>query len=331
MLTYKFAKLSALSIVLLSLGPAACAVQTDDEAQTTDDELSASRVQIVGTIVGGATKMVAYTASPKYRGFSYAGTKGDQITLHATAANGAVVRLYVLGVGMKTLATNSVTKGGDVHYTLKTDGTFTFTVSTQDASSTSITFTADVPNAVHAVGEAPGEACDGTLTSPGLAELFTTKSTAAGAISLGDYTRTTYTRSCSSTLGGCTAWTPVADNLLIGNTGYVLGFGDGSDFKVALRSTNVVAVDSGVPQYPCYHAIAGNGYGASVGDPALDSMIIGETSTCSNDGGPNVSYEATIVTDHCMRAMHRIETSRHDFGGGAYASTEKATVFYTAY
>ena len=344
MVTSCTTKLSTLSLLLLALAAPACALEADEgnDTEAADDELAASRVKVVGSIGADESKSVAYTASPKYRGFTYAGKKGDQVTLRGVAANGAIVRLWVLGSGMKTLASNSAKNGGDLRYTLKSTGSFTFALATSNASSTTITLTAKVPGTVHAVSEAPGESCDGTLTSAGMASMFTDKPLAgggdwsytgnyhAGAVRLGDYTRTSYTRSCSSSTGGCTAWTPIVENPLGGNTGYLLAGGDANDFRIALRSKNVVAISSGVPQYPCYHNIAGYGYGATVGDPSLDSMTIRDASTCSNDAGPNVAYRA-VATDTCFRAVHQVETSRRDFGDGAYTSTEKATVFYAAY
>lgn len=241
---------------------------------------------------------------------------------------------------MATLASN-LTVGGDLNYTLKTTGVFTLAFATSNSSSTNVTLTAIVPSAVHAVSEQPGEACGGTLTSSGLAALFTNKPPAtgrdwsyvgyywAGGVRLGEYARTTYTRSCSSAMGGCTAWTPAVENPLGGNTGYILGGSDAGDLRIALRSKDVVPVDSGT-QYPCYHNTAGYGYGAAAGNPTFRSMLIRAASTCGNDAGPSVSY-AAVATDSCFRAVSKMETSRRDFGGGEYTSTEKATVFSANY
>ncbi len=151
------------------------------------------------------------------------------------------------------------------------------------------------------------------------------------SVQLGSYTRRLYTRTCSSALGGCTAWTVTPDSVGASADGYMLGvFGTDGALGLGFRShtVNRQTVDAGTARYECISAYRGLGRGAQP-DNSTMTMDVGRASTCANQNGPSARY-ATQVADHCMKAFDKT-TSRIDFGGGAYTSDERAIVIEATY
>jgi hypothetical protein len=80
-----------LSVVTLALGVSACAAPSnEDEVLVDSSELRGlSPDEILGEIRYGETKTIAYTSTPRYRGFWFQGTKNDWLDVTVTSSTGA--------------------------------------------------------------------------------------------------------------------------------------------------------------------------------------------------------------------------------------------------
>ncbi|HSO39912.1 MAG TPA: PPC domain-containing protein, partial [Labilithrix sp.] len=331
------------------LGCAADSAEPEDDVAVDEAALSSSLIQVLGTIAPGGSVSVPYTATPKYRAYSFTAAAGDKVTFKVTSESGGDAFAYILGSTFATIASNdnasATTKDAEVTATIKKSGTYY--VALRNVVRAPTTFTLSFAGRPPAVSDSPGPACDGTLTSAGLAKLFSTKpaagsGSAASAIALGSYTAKVYTRDCSSTAGGCSAWSENANatapasaqnDILVPSlkfrAGYVVGSSGGGGIGLRLRSNVVESVDSGVPGYPCYHSLVG---AADIATPSASKVAMGLQvhSTCSNDGSATVAFDTT-VTDACMKAVKIMDTQRSDFGGGAYVAKQLAVVIDARY
>jgi plastocyanin len=335
------------------LGGAGCAADgagPDEEVAVDDAALSSSQIQVLGAIAPGEAISVPYTATPKYRAYSFKASAGDSVTFKVTSASGGDAFAYILGSTFATVAKNddasATTKDAEVTAKIKKTGTYYVALRNVVRAPTTFTLAFAGPPPA-AVADSPGPACEGALTSAGLARLFSTKPSAgsgyaASAIALGAYTARIYTRDCSSTAGGCSPWSespnataPASawNDILVPNldfrAGRLVGAVGGEGIRLSLQSNVVESVDSGVAGYPCHHTLVGS---ARTATPAASTvaMDVQVQSTCSNDGSATIAFDTT-VTDACMKAVKITDTQRSDFGGGAYVAKQLAVVIDARY
>lgn len=343
---------TSLLLFTTAVGGAGCAAAgAEPEGDVAVDEaaLSGSLIQVLGTIAPGDSVSVPYTGTPKYRAYSFTADAGDKVTFKVASESGGDAFAYILGSTFATIAKNdnasATTKDAEVTAKLTKGGTYY--VALRNVVRAPTTFTLSFVGTPPAVSDSPGAACAGALTGAGLAKLFSTKAAAgsgyaASAIALGGYTAKVYTRDCSSTAGGCSAWSENANatapasaqnDILVPSlnfrAGYVVGASGGGGIGLSLRSNEVQSVDSGVPGYPCYHSLVGVARNATPGASTV-AMDLQVHSTCSNDGSATIAFDTT-VTDTCMKAVKVMDTQRSDFGGGAYVAKQLAVVIDARY
>ena len=343
-----FASLFVLTTIAGGAGCAADSAEPDEDVAVDEAALSSSLIQVLGTIAPGDSVSVPYTATPKYRAYSFTAAAGDNVTFRVASESGGDALAYILGSTFATIAKNdnasATTKDAEVTATIKKGGTYY--VALRNVVRAPTTFTLSFAGPPPAASDSPGPACDGALTSAGLAKLFSTKPAAgsgsASAIALGGYTARVYTRDCSSAAGGCSVWSENAsatapasaqNDILVPSlnfrAGYVVGASGGGGIGLSLRSNEVQSVYSGVPGYPCYHSLVGAARNATPGASTV-AMDLQVRSTCSNDGSATVAFETT-VTDACMKAVKIMDLQRSDFGGGAYVAKQLAVVIDARY
>ena len=82
---------SAFLLAALALGASACtATAADDSASASSDLRALLPEEILGEIHYGDHVEVAYTSTPRYRAYSFHGTKGDWLDVGVTAETGVV-------------------------------------------------------------------------------------------------------------------------------------------------------------------------------------------------------------------------------------------------
>ena len=119
--------LTLLLAVALPSSLVACAGADEEAVESDDFDLSASAIQVVGTISKGETKTVRYTKSPKYRAYRFTAAAGEKVDAWVRSVNGDA-RAYILRSDFGTLATNNDADDSttDAHLvrTIRTAGTY---------------------------------------------------------------------------------------------------------------------------------------------------------------------------------------------------------------
>lgn len=200
------------------------AVETDTQSADESD-LSASRVQVLGAIAFGDTKLAAYTPSPKYRAYSLQAKAGDRIDFWAHSTNGDAIA-YLLDASFATKVTNNdanpMTHDAHIDVTIPADGTYYLAFRNRTALAADFTLELDMrtlPPVVPVLpGPLPGPAaassdpfdpasCSGAPIT--LAQFLSEFTPGAHEAALGAYTMMTRKRVCDP-LTGCSPWTPTA-------------------------------------------------------------------------------------------------------------------------
>jgi hypothetical protein len=215
--------LAALSFLAAGgAGLAGCAADdgsSDDGAPVADvaSDLSASRIQQLGTIASGATKTVAYTSSPLYRAFTFTAKKGDAVDVWIRSSNGDAVA-YVLRASYLSVAQNddasATTTDAHIATTIHADGTYF--VAFKEAKGKSADFTVAFASTPESTGVDAGPPKDAGSASQdpfdpascaGGAPLDFVSKFAPGATEavLSDFQIVLRKRQCNS-VTGCSPW-----------------------------------------------------------------------------------------------------------------------------
>lgn len=194
-----------LSVALFLPLIVACAGEVDDEnSEAEASDLSASRIQLLGTIKRGETLRAEYTPAPRYRAYAFTAQAGDKVDFWVRSHNGGNAHAYLLRPSFSTLASNrDAPEGGkDAHIraTIATQGTYyiAFRDEAESPASFEVEFTGD-----NTSGDNTFPICNGTPRFP------TTGTLRATRIQVHKYART-----CNA-FGECEPWkkTGVTDAL----------------------------------------------------------------------------------------------------------------------
>jgi hypothetical protein len=120
-------------VALLALvASAGCAVDTSNEdgtlaPESSESDLSASRIQQLGTITSGTTKTASYTSSPLYRAYAFTAKKGDSVDIWVRSSNGDAVA-YLLRSNNASIVrsdnASAATQDAHITATIAADGTY---------------------------------------------------------------------------------------------------------------------------------------------------------------------------------------------------------------
>lgn len=214
--------LAAVCCVALAWSAVGCAGAVESEAQSTEDsELSASRVQVLGAIDFGDTKLASYTSSPKYRAYSLKAKAGDHVDLWVRSTNGDAVA-YLLDASFATKITNSdanaTTRDAHIEATIPADGTYYVAFRNRAAAAADFSILLDWSSPALPPGTSTNDPFDPASCSGApmtLAEFVSHFTAGAHSTELGAYTMMTRNRVCDP-VTGCSAWSKTVPT---GNTG----------------------------------------------------------------------------------------------------------------
>lgn len=207
---------ACLSVLALGAG---CAVDTTtDDASgsaSSESDLSASRIQQLGTILSGTTKTVSYTASPLYRAYAFTAKKGDSVDVWVRSSTGDAVA-YVLRSTFASLARNDDADGAthDAHVSAKIKADGAYFIAFKEAKGKSADFTVSFTSTSLSNNDAgtPGDAghvSDDAFDPASCAgdpiDLVSKFSPGASEAVLADYQIVLRKRQCNS-VTGCSAW-----------------------------------------------------------------------------------------------------------------------------
>ncbi|NOU34444.1 MAG: hypothetical protein HOO96_41655 [Polyangiaceae bacterium] len=205
------------SALLLSLFAATgCTAETGtDELVEDESDLSASRIQQLGSIAPGETKTASYTSSPLYRSFAFTAKKGTTVDFWVRSSTGDAVA-YILRSSLSTLVRNddadATTRDAHVKAKITADGTYYLVLkeAKSKAATFSVTFAPLTP-----VDPPPPPATSDPFDAASCtgAPLDFVSKFAPGATEavLGNYQIVLRKRQCNSTTG-CTPWQTTSEH-----------------------------------------------------------------------------------------------------------------------
>ena len=320
---------ACLSVLALAAG---CAVDTsaDDDPLTpesSESDLSASRIQVLGAIASGATKTVSYTSSPLYRAYSFTAKKGDTVDVSVHSSNGDAVA-YLLRSSYTTVARNDdasgVTHDAHISATIKSDGQYfvAFKEAKGKSADFTISFTSEPASSGNDAGAPPdsgapnNDAFDPASCSGGAPLDFVSKFNAgASEAVLASYQIVLRKRQCNS-VTGCSPWQATTEHA--GPSGH-------GQATLAVNPVRLVLVgDEASSAYGTAHINLGTTCTLSGGTVSCDDYYVTETShgawpylvgprdrhyRVGNDGidgyhidGDNVKLSG-VITNHCARLV----------------------------
>lgn len=216
---------TALSLAaLLSLAVAAgCAADTsndDDDgaaAESSESDLSSTRIQQLGTITSGTTKTVSYTSSPLYRAYAFTAKKGDSVDIWARSPNGDAVA-YLLRASYSTVTRNDDATGStkDAHITAKIATAGQYFIVFKEAKGKNADFTVSFTSTAAGSGQDAGaptnDAFDPASCSGGAPLDLVSKFTpGASEAVLSAYQIVLRKRNCNS-VTGCSPWVATTEH-----------------------------------------------------------------------------------------------------------------------
>jgi hypothetical protein len=141
----------------------ACGGEPEAESASTESDLSAASIQVLGTIAEGATQDAAYSATTRYIAYSFTATKGQTVDIWARSTTGGDASAYLLRPSYSTLAHNDdATEGGtqDSHIVAKiaTAGTYYIAVRDTQRQPGTFSITLNAPDAAPVTGPARSDA-----------------------------------------------------------------------------------------------------------------------------------------------------------------------------
>lgn len=199
--------------VSMSLAACADAGTGDDLSEETAEaeaDLSASGIQVLGSIGVGETLTAQYKNAPRYRAYSFAAKKGDIAEFWVRSPSGGDGYAYILGANFATLKSNnnanSGTKDARVKMTIPADGTYyvAFRDSAYKPATLTVQFVDNRPPPPPPVIQT----CTGTPRFPVTGPLH-----AQGTIQYN------YERDCDA-FGVCSAWTLKSQRPVSSSTSY---------------------------------------------------------------------------------------------------------------
>lgn len=209
---------AALVALLASTGCAADTTASGEDdglaSESSESDLSASRIQQLGAITSGTTKTASYTSSPLYRAYSFTAKKGDSVDLWVRSANGDAVA-WLLRESNASITKNDDATGSthDAHIAAKIPSDGRYFIAFKEAKGKSADFTvsfASTPASSGADaggGGAPSNDAFDPASCSGGAPLDLVSKFAPGASEavLAPYQIVLRKRQCNS-VTGCSPW-----------------------------------------------------------------------------------------------------------------------------
>ena len=200
---------ACLSVLAVGAG---CAVDTseDDDSLSSESDLSATRIQQLGTIASGATKTVSYTSSPLYRAYAFTAKKGDSVDIWVRSSSGDAIA-YLLRSSYSTVARNDDASGAthDAHLsaTIKSDGQYfiAFKEAKGKNADFTVSFTSTSASSANDAGPATNDAFDPASCSGAPLDFVSKFRPGATEAVLSDYQIVLRKRQCNS-VTGCSPW-----------------------------------------------------------------------------------------------------------------------------
>ena len=198
---------------------AACSSRTEENATASQDDAlrTLTAQEILGTIVYGDTKQIAYTENPRYRAFSFQGKSGDAIDIrvHAKTA-GTDPIAWLLGSTFQTLQRNdnenNATRDSRIQKTLTKTDTYYVVVRESNLEAATFDVSLNVPafTPPPPPPPPPGNSVDVFALVPYTEvltreELLKYYAPGAATAKLGGFGVATRQRACTASTG-CAAW-----------------------------------------------------------------------------------------------------------------------------
>lgn len=304
---------------VLALG-AGCAVDDaseDAQVAESESELSALRMQQLGTIASGTPRTASYTSSPLYRAYTFSAKKGDKVDVWVRSSSGDAVA-YILRATYSTVVRNDDASGAtrDAHLstTLKADGTYYIVF--KEAKGKSADFTVSFTNDAKGSGDAGprnDDAFDPASCSGDSLDFVSKFSPGATEAVLSDYQIVLRKRQCNS-VTGCSAWQTTTEHS--GPSGH-------GKATLTVNPVRLVLVgDEASSAYGTPHIELGTDCTLNAGTASCEDYYVTQTShgawpflvgprerhyRVGNDGvggyhidGDNVKLSG-VITNHCAR------------------------------
>jgi hypothetical protein len=306
---------------------AGCAADpsTDDEtapSESSDSDLSATRIQQLGTITSGTTKTVSYTSSPLYRAYAFTAKKGDSVDIWVRSANGDAVA-YLLRASFASVARNDDAAGAthDAHITAKIASDGPYFIAFKEAKGKNADFTVSFTSTPAASQDAgapdsgppSNDAFDPASCSGAPLDFVSKFNPGATEAVLSAYQIVLRKRQCNSATG-CSPWQATTEHS--GPSGH-------GNATLAVNPPRLVLVgDEASSAYGTAHINLGTTCTLAAGTATCADYYVVETShggwpflvgprdrhyRVGNDGvgsyhidGDNVKL-AGVVTNHCAR------------------------------
>jgi hypothetical protein len=320
---------AALLVLLASAGCAADTTADDDAlaSESSESDLSASRIQQLGTIASGTTKTASYTSSPLYRAYSFTAKKGDSVDIWVRSANGDAVAWLLRANNASIVRNDDATAATqDAHLTAKIGSDGQYFIAFKEAKGRNADFTVSFTNKPASSGNDAGAPDSGGGGAPnndafdptsctGGAPLDLVSKFAPGASEavLSPYQIVLRKRQCNS-VTGCSPWQATTEHA--GPSGH-------GQATLAVNPVRFVLVgDEASSAYGTAHIKLGTECALGSGTLSCNDYYVTETShgawpflvgprerhyRVGNDGVGSYHIEgdsvklAGVITNHCAR------------------------------